>query len=283
MLAEAKNTTESSTFAADPLEAATLGTDTSESDPLAMDTPAMEALEQELEGAHPRRIIEAAIDRFGDTLAISFSGAEDVLLIEFAHQVGRPFRVFTLDTGRMHHETYRLFGEVEQRYGVRVECLFPEREAVETLVRNKGMFSFYQDGHGECCGIRKVAPLRRHLKTLRAWITGQRRDQNPGTRGRLPVVQFDDGFEGASGARLVKFNPLAARSSSTVWDDIRAYDVPFNALHTRGFVSIGCEPCTRSILPGQHEREGRWWWENADKKECGLHQINVEAAQKPRT
>jgi len=239
----------------------------------------MEALVSQLSNAHPRRIIEKALDLFGDQLAVSFSGAEDVLLLEFAHQLGRPFRVFTLDTGRLHPETYRLFGEVEKRYGVRVEALFPEREELESLVRRKGMFSFYQDGHGECCGVRKVAPLRRHLKTLRAWITGQRRDQNPGTRGNLPVVQFDDGFEGREGARLVKFNPLAGYTGAEVWDDLRAYDVPFNALHQRGFVSIGCEPCTRPILPGQHEREGRWWWENADKKECGLHQINIDASE----
>lgn len=260
MLAEAENTTKPPTI--DP----------------AID---MESLQRELEGAHPRRIIEKAFSLFGEGLAFSFSGAEDVLLIEFAHQTGQAFRVFTLDTGRLHPETYRLFAEVEHRYGVRVECLFPEREAIETLVRGKGMFSFYQDGHGECCGIRKVAPLRRHLKTLRAWVTGQRRDQNPGTRAKLPVVQYDDGFEGKDGARLVKFNPLAARSSAQTWDDIRAYDVPFNALHNRGFVSIGCEPCTRPILPGQHEREGRWWWENADLKECGLHQINVDGDEKP--
>ena len=197
-------------------------------------------LAEELEGAHPRRILERALDMFGDDVAISFSGAEDVLLIEYASQLDRPFRVFSLDTGRLHPETYRLFARVEERYGISIEYLFPDTEAVESLVRSKGMFSFYRDGHSECCGIRKVEPLRRQLATLRAWIAGQRRDQNPGTRATLPVVQYDTGFQGRDGARLVKWNPLAARESSEVWDDIRAFDVPYNTLHERGFVSIGC-------------------------------------------
>jgi len=239
----------------------------------------IDELARDLEGAHPRRILEKAFDLFDDQVAVSFSGAEDVLLLEYAHQLRRPIRVFTLDTGRLHPETYRLFGEVEQRYGIRVECLFPDTDSIENLVRRKGLFSFYQDGHSECCGIRKVAPLRRHLKSLGAWITGQRRDQNPGTRSQLAVVQIDTSFEGRDGSTLVKWNPLACRTSTEVWDDIRAYGVPYNKLHERGFVSIGCEPCTRAVLPGQHEREGRWWWENADKKECGLHQVNVLPSQ----
>jgi adenylyl-sulfate reductase (glutathione) len=238
----------------------------------------IDALAETLEQSHPRQIIEAAADRFGDDIAISFSGAEDVLLIEYAHQVGRKVRVFSLDTGRLHPETYRLFAKVEERYDLRIEYVFPERVAVESLVRDKGMFSFYQDGHQECCRIRKVEPLRRHLATLRAWITGQRRDQSPGTRSTLPVAQWDGSFEGRDSGRLAKFNPLSLRSSAQVWDEIRAFGVPYNELHEKGFVSIGCEPCTRAVLPGQHEREGRWWWENAEKKECGLHHMNVERA-----
>lgn len=232
-------------------------------------------LATELEEASPRRIIERALNLFGDEIAISFSGAEDVLLVEYAHQTGRPFRVFTLDTGRLHPETYRLFAEVEKRYGIRIEYMFPDTVAVERLVRGKGMFSFYEDGHSECCGIRKVAPLRRALGNLRGWITGQRRDQSPGTRAEVSTVQWDGSFEGRAGGRLVKWNPLATRTSTEVWDAIRAFDVPYNALHARGFVSIGCEPCTRAVLPGEHERSGRWWWETAGAKECGLHEMNV--------
>ena len=207
-------------------------------------------------------------------MAISFSGAEDVLLIEYAAQTGLPFRVFSLDTGRLHAETYRFFQAVEERYRLHIEYTFPDAPAVERLVRAKGMFSFYQDGHKECCDIRKVDPLRRQLSGLKAWITGQRRDQSP-TRGAVPVSQVDPVFKGLSGGELMKFNPLANVSSNDVWFAIRALNVPFNPLHERGFVSIGCEPCTKAILPSQHEREGRWWWEEATKKECGLHKGNL--------
>lgn len=232
----------------------------------------MEALAAEVDGLSPGGIVDRALREAGDSLAISWSGAEDVLLIEYAAQTGRPFHVFTLDTGRLHPETYQLVERVEKRYALRVEVVFPSAPAVEDLVRRKGLFSFLVDGHAECCAIRKVEPLRRKLGALSAWMTGQRRDQSPGTRSDVPLVQLDATFRGAGGGPLVKWNPLAHTTSSEVWAAIRAFDVPYNALHERGFVSIGCEPCTRPILPGQHEREGRWWWEEATHKECGLHQ-----------
>ncbi len=230
-------------------------------------------LHRELADASPGRIIARALEEFGTDIAISFSGAEDVLLIEYAHQSGHPFRVFSLDTGRLHPETYRFFASVEQHYEIHIEYCFPEAAAVEQLVRTKGMFSFLVDGHQECCRIRKVAPLKNYLKNVSAWITGQRRDQSPGTRSRVETVELDQNT-GRNGAPLVKFNPLASRNSTDVWDAIRAFDVPFNPLHQRGMVSIGCEPCTRPVLPGQHEREGRWWWEQAAHKECGLHVVD---------
>jgi phosphoadenylyl-sulfate reductase (thioredoxin) len=178
--------------------------------------------------------------------------------------------VLSLDTGRLHPETYRYFDTVEKHYGIRIEYAFPRAEAVERLVRAKGMFSFYEDGHEECCAVRKVEPLVRQLASLSGWITGQRRDQSPRTRSDVTLVQLDEGRRGKDGA-LIKFNPLALSTRDEVWAAIRAFEVPYNPLHEKGFVSIGCEPCTRAILPGQHEREGRWWWEEATKKECGLH------------
>ncbi|MEX1365690.1 MAG: phosphoadenylyl-sulfate reductase [Nannocystaceae bacterium] len=232
------------------------------------------ALVSELERQSPITIIERALEHHGDQVAIAFSGAEDVLLIEYAKQLGRPFRVFCIDTGRLHPQTYRFVNRVEQHYGIRIELRFPQTAAVEALVRHKGLFSFYEEGHTECCGIRKVEPLRRQLATLAGWITGQRRDQSPRTRSSLAVVEVDEAHPGADGHPVLKWNPLVERSSADVWDAIRAFDVPYNTLHDRGFVSIGCEPCTKAILPGQHEREGRWWWEEATKKECGLHEIN---------
>ncbi len=230
----------------------------------------LQSVAQELADGAPGAIVRRALEEFGTDLAISFSGAEDVLLIELAHQTELPYRVFSLDTGRLHPETYRFFDRVEKHYGIHIEYCFPNAERVEKLVRDKGMFSFYEDGHTECCSIRKVEPLRRQLAGLRAWMTGQRRDQSP-TRADVAVVAVDEAHTGKGGGPLVKWNPLANVTLDYVWASIQGFDVPHNELHARGMVSIGCEPCTRPILPGQHERDGRWWWERASDKECGIH------------
>ncbi len=232
-------------------------------------------LQQELADASPRAILKAALARY-DNIAISFSGAEDVALIELAHKLTDNLKVFTLDTGRLHPETYEFIDRVREHYNIDIEVMFPDANEVADLVSRKGMFSFYKDGHKECCGIRKVNPLRRKLATLDAWITGQRKDQSPDTRNDVPVVQIDEAFS-TSDKTLVKFNPLAHWTSKEVWDYIRMSEAPYNTLHERGFISIGCQPCTRPVLPGQHEREGRWWWEEATKKECGLHADNIIA------
>ena len=229
-----------------------------------------EELASQLSGSAPGAIVKRALEDFGQDLAISFSGAEDVLLIELAQQSELPYRVFSLDTGRLHPETMRFMAEVERHYGIRIEYCFPDHTRVEELVRSKGLFSFYDDGHSECCAIRKVAPLKRHLAGLRAWVTGQRRDQSS-TRAALPVVQIDPNHAGKDDKPLIKWNPLANVDLEYVWASIRGFEVPHNSLHAKGYVSIGCEPCTRPVLPGQHEREGRWWWERASDKECGLH------------
>lgn len=232
------------------------------------------AWNDELKDASPRQILEFALGKF-DNYAISFSGAEDVVLVDMASRINKQVKVFSLDTGRLHAETYQYLETVRKHYGIDIEVMFPDPAAVEKLVREKGLFSFYADDHKECCGIRKVQPLKRKLATLDAWVTGQRHDQSPGTRADVPAVQLDTGLA-APGQTLVKFNPLANWSSERVWNYIRTNEVPYNPLHERGFISIGCEPCTRPVLPGQHEREGRWWWEDATKKECGLHAINIK-------
>ncbi len=223
---------------------------------------------------HPHDILDYAIREYSPSIALSFSGAEDVVLVDMAVRAGGVFSVFTLDTGRLHAETYQFIDKVREHYDIPIEVYFPKPEAVEKLVKEKGLFSFYRDGHKECCGICKVEPLRRALTNLEAWVTGQRRDQSPSTRARVPVVQADPTFSTDS-RELIKFNPLANWTSRQVWSYIRENNVPYNALHDRGFVSIGCEPCTRPILPGQHERGGRWWWEDETKKECGLHSGNT--------
>ena len=229
------------------------------------------SLALEFDSAPPERTVRWALERFGRDAAIAFSGAEDVALIDIAVKSGLPFSVFTLDTGRLHAETYRFLEKVRTHYGIAIEVMFPDAVQVQGLVEKKGLFSFYQDGHGECCGIRKIEPLRRALAEKRAWLTGQRRDQSP-TRTDVPVLQIDSSHPGANrGGQLLKLNPLAGWSLQKVWSYIRANDVPYNELHDQGFVSIGCEPCTRVPRPGEHERAGRWWWEEATKRECGLH------------
>ncbi len=232
----------------------------------------LETLKAELAGHNPRAILKAAMEYFNN-LAVSFSGAEDVVLVDMASKLKPGISVFCLDTGRLHPETYRFIEKVRERYDINLEVLNPAYQELERLVKEKGLFSFHGDGHTECCGIRKVGPLRRRLATLDAWITGQRRDQNP-TRLELDEVGLDSAFSTPENV-LYKFNPLAKWTSAQVWDYIEAYDVPYNELHGKGFVSIGCEPCTRPVLPNQHERSGRWWWEDAAKKECGLHAGNL--------
>jgi phosphoadenosine phosphosulfate reductase len=231
-------------------------------------------LSTQLAGKNPRVILKAALEKF-EHIAISFSGAEDVVLIDLALAIRKDIPVFCLDTGRLHPETYRFIEQVRKHYGIDIDILSPNRELLDPFVKDKGLFSFYEDGHSECCGIRKVEPLRRKLATVDAWITGQRKDQSVDTRQDIPEVQQDSAFSTPSHT-LIKFNPLLNWSSAQVWDYIEAYQVPFNPLHQQGFVSIGCEPCTRAILPNQHERVGRWWWEDSTKKECGLHSGNVK-------
>lgn len=247
------------------------------------------ALATEFAEKPPQTILELALRSYSrGQIAISFSGAEDVVLIDMATKIDPQVRVFTLDTGRLHTETYEFLERVRNHYGIPVEVYFPQVEAVQRLVAQKGFFSFYHDGHKECCDIRKVEPLKRALRTVNAWVTGQRKDQSPGTRAQVPVIQIDPTFRSESGV-LVKFNPLATWSSSQVFEYIRANDVPVNELHRTlvnaggdyqtlnipAYISIGCQPCTTVLLPGEHERAARWRWEESTKKECGLHAGNI--------
>ncbi len=230
----------------------------------------VQRLQRELNLAPPQAILQCAFGHFGPAAAVAFSGAEDVALLGLCRDFELPFRVFFLDTGRLPPDTLELVEAVRQKLGIATEVFSPQAPAVEALVRAKGLFSFYRDGHGECCGVRKVEPLARALASSPAWLTGQRRDQSPATRAEVPVVQVDLSHSRPDAA-VLKWNPLARWTSAQVWKYIRAADLPYNALHLRGYVSVGCAPCTRPVLPGQHEREGRWWWEDAERKECGLH------------
>ncbi len=215
----------------------------------------------------PQEVLSWALDTFSPEIGMASSfGAEDVVLIDLLWTQAPAAQVFTLDTGRLSEETYELMEKVRVRYGGVLQSYFPEREAVESLEREKGLYSFREsiEDRRECCGIRKVVPLRRALTGLQAWITGLRRDQSV-TRDETGAVEWDE----SNG--MVKVNPLVEWSNEQVWDYIRAHDLPYNALHDQGFPSIGCAPCTRAVQAGENIRAGRWWWENPEDKECGLH------------
>lgn len=193
-------------------------------------------------------------------------GAEDMVLTDLIVRHAPSIGVFTLDTGRLHEETYRLMQTVADHYDIRLQVFFPEAKAVEEFVNANGINGFYKsvELRKTCCQIRKVEPLKRALKGKAAWITGLRRAQSV-TRHDLPESEFD------ADHGIEKFNPLAAWSEAEVWAYLRAYGVPYNELHDGGFPSIGCEPCTRALTPGEDIRAGRWWWEDPDNRECGLH------------
>lgn len=201
-------------------------------------------------------------------------GAEDMVLTDLIARHAPGIEVFTLDTGRLNEETYALLQQVADHYELRLRVFAPRAEPLERFVAEEGVNAFYRsvELRKRCCEIRKVEPLRRALAGKRAWITGMRRAQSV-TRRDLPVQERDSSFG------LEKFNPLAEWSEREVWAYIRRYAVPYNALHDQGYPSIGCAPCTRALSPGEDIRAGRWWWEDADTKECGLHVRRVSNAK----
>lgn len=228
----------------------------------------LERVNRDAEEWTPEEVVGWALDRFHPRIAFASSfGVEDVAVIHILASVRPDARVFTLDTGRLPAETYEVMERIRERYPLPLEVHFPERLAVETLEKDKGFFSFRQsvEERKRCCGIRKVEPLGRALGTLDAWITGLRREQAV-TRTTLPIVEIDESHGG-----IVKINPIAKWSESKTWSFVRTNGIPYNRLHDQGYPSLGCAPCTRAIKPGEDVRAGRWWWENPDTKECGLH------------
>ncbi len=214
--------------------------------------------------------VQAALARIaGDWSPAAFAnslGAEDMVLTDLIVKSALPIEIFSLDTGRLPLETYDLMAAVQQHYDLKLKVYFPQSEGVENFVRANGINAFYDsvDLRKGCCYVRKVEPLRRALAGKKAWITGLRAQQ-AATRVGLPVQEYDEGNG------LEKFNPLADWSEKEVWVYIKQNNVPYNALHDKFYPSIGCAPCTRAVTPGEDVRSGRWWWENADTKECGLH------------
>jgi phosphoadenosine phosphosulfate reductase len=221
-----------------------------------------------LREASAQEVLAWAEQRFGDRVALASSfGPEDIVLIDLARRHAPSLRVFTLDTGRLHPETYELMEAVRGRFGIDIETFVPDHQAVERLQSSSGFASFRQsvEARRECCALRKVAPLRRALAGREAWVTGMRREQ-AATRTAVQTVERDPENSG-----LAKLNPLAAWTRQEVWGHIRDNGLPYNALHDRGYPSIGCAPCTRAVRHDEDERAGRWWWEKDGARECGLH------------
>ncbi|WP_373513667.1 phosphoadenylyl-sulfate reductase [Persicitalea sp.] len=204
---------------------------------------------------------------FPGQVAFSSSlGYEDQVITDLILKNDLPIRIFTLDTGRLFEETYKTLQRTNRRYETKLEVVFPRHEAVENLLNEKGPYSFYDsvENRKECCFIRKVEPLNRALEGVKIWVTGIRAEQS-GNRQEMHQIERDDAHD------LFKFHPLLSWSFGKVQEYVKVNDVPYNLLHDKGFVSIGCAPCTRAIQPGEDFRAGRWWWEDESKKECGLH------------
>jgi len=219
--------------------------------------------------AETSAILERIACDFTPAVFASSLAAEDMVLTDLILKAELPIAIFSLETGRLHAETLAMIDRVKDTYGYDIALFRPDPLAVERYVTQNGLNAFYEsvDMRKECCRIRKVEPLGRALAGKRAWITGQRRAQSA-TRAEL-AVQEDD-----LSHAMQKFNPLTDWSEENVWDYLRSNNVPYNALHDRGFPSIGCEPCTRAVQPGEDVRAGRWWWENPESKECGLHVVD---------
>lgn len=210
--------------------------------------------------------LAAALHRYGRLIYSSSLGAEAMVLTDIIWSHLPRIEVFSIDTGRLHEETYALLEKLQQRYQRQLRLVYPDAQALEALVAAQGVNGFYHslEARLDCCRIRKVEPFKRAIASFPAWVTGVRREQSAG-RARGQSTEWDAEHS------LYKLSPLLDWSEADVWQYIRAYGLPYNPLHDRQFPSIGCSPCTRAIQPGESRRAGRWWWEQPESRECGLH------------
>lgn len=233
---------------------------------------------EEMEDQSAMEVLKWAINAYAPKIALASSfGAEDVILIDMMVKINKEkAKIFTLDTGRLNQETYDVMDAIRKKYGIQIEVYFPEQRETEEMVKIKGMNLMYESVENRklCCEIRKVHPLNRALSKLDGWITGLRREQAI-TRANIYKLEID-----SSHGNIVKINPLADWTNEMIWDYIHKNNIPYNKLHDSGYPSIGCEPCTRAVHRGEDPRAGRWWWENATQKECGLHWDPTKKYQK---
>lgn len=224
-------------------------------------------LRQQLQNQTETESLRLLAEVFPGEVAFSSSlGYEDQVITDLILANNLPIRIFTLDTGRLFEETYKTLQRTNNRYDAKLEVIFPKHEAVEKLLNEKGPYSFYEsvENRKECCYVRKVEPLNRALKGVKIWITGIRAEQSA-NRTQMEAVEWDESYQ------LFKFHPLLNWNFEQVKTYVKTNNIPYNPLHDKGFVSIGCAPCTRAIREGEDFRAGRWWWEDESKKECGLH------------
>ncbi|GAB3885005.1 phosphoadenylyl-sulfate reductase [Spirosoma agri] len=235
----------------------------------------LESLTERLHGLNNIEALRTLAALFpGEVIFSTSLGYEDQVITDLILANDIPIKIFTLDTGRMFSETYSVWKKTNDRYGTTIDTYFPKADAIEKLMTDKGPYSFYDsvENRKECCGIRKVEPLNRALQGQKIWVTGIRAEQSA-NRQSMPQLEWDGAHN------LFKFHPLMDWTFDAVKQYVKDNNVPYNPLHDRGFVSIGCQPCTRAIQPGEDFRAGRWWWEDNSKKECGLH--SHEEAFKP--
>ena len=226
----------------------------------------VEKLNKELENKSTQEVVEFFFKNFEKVALSSSLAAEDQVLTDLMLKENKNATIFTLDTGRLHPETYDVMDATNLKYGVKIDVFFPLNEKVQELYQTQGINGHYEsiENRKNCCNIRKIEPLKRALRGLDVWITGLRAAQSA-TRVDMPLVEWDENF------KVIKVNPLINWSEENVWDYIKTNKVPYNKLHDKGFPSIGCAPCTRAIKDGEDIRAGRWWWEDPSHKECGLH------------
>jgi phosphoadenosine phosphosulfate reductase len=228
----------------------------------------IQQLNERFSDASAEEIVGFFLEHFQGRIALSSSlSIEDQTLLDIIVKKDKKARIFTLDTGRLFPETYQLIDRTNMTYGINIEVFFPDYKEVQRMVREEGINLFYGsiESRHHCCQIRKLEPLKRAMEGVDAWICGLRKEQSV-TRKDMQVVEWDD-IHGK-----IKINPLINWSEEDVWNYIKTNHVPYNKLHDKGYPSIGCEPCTRAIKPGEDVRAGRWWWEDPDHRECGLHQ-----------
>jgi len=226
----------------------------------------VKTINKKLENKSTQDIVSYFIKNFKYIALSSSLAAEDQVLTDILLKIDKNISIFTLDTGRLHPETYDVMDATNLKYSIKIDVFFPKFKKVQKLYKNQGINGHYEsiENRKNCCNIRKIEPLKRALKGIEVWITGLRATQSI-TRANMPLVQWDNNL------KVIKVNPLINWEEKDVWDYIKTNKVPYNKLHDKGYPSIGCAPCTKAIKNGEDIRAGRWWWENPEHKECGLH------------